>query len=182
MGLKSLEGFIKFPDGFAAAPVILTPRDWPRRAEGFVPREDARKPVGPGSKTSEPAATANADGACEGSDSDGDPRKMKDRTDSRRPSRQRGKSDAAQIRKSEKDGRFKGDWDRTKYASNNEHDRAETKAHRSEDGPRQSELPLTERLRSSAARGTGHDHVQPDPKREEKELTPNKSKALDLGI
>ena len=145
MGLKSLEGFIKFPDGFAAAPVILTPRNWPRRAEGFVPREDARKPVGPGSKTSEPAATANAAGACEGSDSDGDPRKMKDRTDSRRPSRQRGKSDAAQIRKSEKDGRFKGDWDRTKYASNNEHDRAETKAHRSEDGPRQSELPLSEK-------------------------------------
>ena len=90
MGLKSLEGVIKFPDGFAAAPVILTPRDWPRRARGFVPREDARKPVGPGSKASEAAATVNADGAWEGSDSNGDPRKMKDRTNSRRPSRQRG--------------------------------------------------------------------------------------------
>ncbi|MGB3740284.1 MAG: TrwC protein, partial [Pontixanthobacter sp.] len=49
-------------------------------------------------------------------------------------------------------------------------------------GEKSSALEVTERLRSSAARGTGHDHVQPDPKREEKELTPNKSKALDLGI
>src|SRR5690606_31838820 len=39
MELRSLSGFIKFPDGFPAAPITLTPRDWPRIAEGFVPRE-----------------------------------------------------------------------------------------------------------------------------------------------
>lgn len=38
MELPSLSGYIKFPDGFPAAPVTLTPSDWPRVAEGFVPR------------------------------------------------------------------------------------------------------------------------------------------------
>jgi type IV conjugative transfer system coupling protein TraD len=39
MELPSLSGFIKFPDGFPAAPVTLVPRDWPRVAEGFIARE-----------------------------------------------------------------------------------------------------------------------------------------------
>lgn len=39
MELPSLSGFIKFPDGFPAAPVTLIPRDWPRVAEGFIARE-----------------------------------------------------------------------------------------------------------------------------------------------
>ena len=39
MELPSLAGFIKFPDGFPAAPVTLIPRDWPRVAEGFIARE-----------------------------------------------------------------------------------------------------------------------------------------------
>jgi Type IV secretory pathway, VirD4 components len=46
MGLPSLEGYIKFPEGFAAAPITLEPRDWPRVAEGFIPRE-TRKPTKP---------------------------------------------------------------------------------------------------------------------------------------
>ena len=44
MGLPSLEGYVKFPDGFAAAPVTLTPRNWPRIAEGFVARDASGKP------------------------------------------------------------------------------------------------------------------------------------------
>ncbi|GAA5061261.1 hypothetical protein GCM10023208_30410 [Erythrobacter westpacificensis] len=52
MGLPSLEGYIKFPDGFAAAPVTLTPRNWPRIAEGFVARDTSRKP--PPADTDEP--------------------------------------------------------------------------------------------------------------------------------
>jgi len=39
MNLPSLSGYIKFPDGFPAAPIALTPRDWPRIAEGFITRE-----------------------------------------------------------------------------------------------------------------------------------------------
>ncbi len=34
MELPSLTGYIKFPDGFPAAPVMLKPRNWPRVAEG----------------------------------------------------------------------------------------------------------------------------------------------------
>ena len=49
-------------------------------------------------------------------------------------------------------------------------------------GEKASALEVTERLRSAAARGTGHDPVQPNPKREEKELTQSKSKTLDVGI
>jgi hypothetical protein len=39
MELPSLSGFIKFPDGFPAAPVTLVPRKWPRVAEGFIARD-----------------------------------------------------------------------------------------------------------------------------------------------
>ncbi|MEW4468482.1 type IV secretion system DNA-binding domain-containing protein [Parasphingorhabdus sp. JC815] len=39
MNLPSLSGYIKFPDGFPAAPVALSPRNWPRIAEGFITRE-----------------------------------------------------------------------------------------------------------------------------------------------
>jgi len=51
MGLKSLEGYIKFPEGLPTAPITLEPQDWPRVAEGFIPRETpklakpAAKPV-----------------------------------------------------------------------------------------------------------------------------------------
>jgi type IV conjugative transfer system coupling protein TraD len=38
MNLPRLNGYIKFPDGFPAAPVKLTPQSWPRLAEGFIAR------------------------------------------------------------------------------------------------------------------------------------------------
>ena len=44
MGLKSLEGYIKFPEGLPTAPVTLEPQDWPRVAEGFIPREITKAP------------------------------------------------------------------------------------------------------------------------------------------
>ncbi len=39
MNLPRLSGYLKFPDGFPAAPVSLEPRTWPRIAEGFIARE-----------------------------------------------------------------------------------------------------------------------------------------------
>tara|TARA_R100001244_G_scaffold20643_2_gene21343 strand:+ start:12173 stop:14422 length:2250 start_codon:yes stop_codon:yes gene_type:complete len=38
MNLPSLNGYIKFPDGFPAAPVKLVPRTWEHRADGFIAR------------------------------------------------------------------------------------------------------------------------------------------------
>src|SRR3546814_11579861 len=38
MNLPRLSGYLKFPDGFPAAPVTLVPRRWPRMAEGFIAR------------------------------------------------------------------------------------------------------------------------------------------------
>lgn len=45
MELPSLSGFIKFPDGFPAAPVTLVPRKWPRVAEGFIARDLPPRPL-----------------------------------------------------------------------------------------------------------------------------------------
>jgi len=42
MNLPRLSGYLKFPDGFPAAPVSLEPRTWPRVAEGFIAREPSR--------------------------------------------------------------------------------------------------------------------------------------------
>lgn len=39
MNLPRLSGYLKFPDGFPAAPVTLVPRRWPRMAEGFIARQ-----------------------------------------------------------------------------------------------------------------------------------------------
>jgi hypothetical protein len=41
MNLPRLSGYLKFPDGFPAAPVSLEPRTWPRVAEGFIAREQS---------------------------------------------------------------------------------------------------------------------------------------------
>jgi type IV conjugative transfer system coupling protein TraD len=38
MNLPRLNGYIKFPDGFPAAPVKLIPQSWPSKAEGFIAR------------------------------------------------------------------------------------------------------------------------------------------------
>ncbi len=49
MNLPSLEGYLKFPDGFPAAPVRLRPRTFPALAEPFLPRSstlpDADRPL-----------------------------------------------------------------------------------------------------------------------------------------
>ena len=38
--LRSMHGFIKFPDGFPSAPITLTYRSYPEIARGFLPRRD----------------------------------------------------------------------------------------------------------------------------------------------
>ena len=43
INLPRLTGYIKFPDGFPAAPVLLTPRHWPWIAEGFIARAADKK-------------------------------------------------------------------------------------------------------------------------------------------
>lgn len=40
--LPSLQGFIKFPDGFPAARILLEWKDYPEIAQGFIPRPDAQ--------------------------------------------------------------------------------------------------------------------------------------------
>ena len=54
MNLPRLSAYIKFPDGFPAAPVSLIPRSRDRIAEGFIPREIS--PV----KSGRPPANASA--------------------------------------------------------------------------------------------------------------------------
>ena len=173
MGLKSLEGFIKFPDGFAAAPVTLIPRDWPRRAEGFVPREDTPKSASRGSTASKEAASTNGGGAAEASEEGGDPRKMKGAGDSQRPSQPRGKPNTTHDDKTKEDGRSKIDMDLFKPVTNKDHDRAETARHGSEDAPRQSELPLSEKyeaLREHQRSGQAQRRVDaPDPDTHQRE-------------
>jgi type IV conjugative transfer system coupling protein TraD len=90
MGLPSLEGFIKYPDGFPAAPISLQPRDWPRRVEGFIPREDVE-----GSRAKPKADAPNGDKdsskvTASQSGDEGDPRKMKEAEDQKNePAKQR---------------------------------------------------------------------------------------------
>ena len=90
MELPSLSGFIKFPDGFPAAPVTLVPRKWPRVAEGFIARDvpprsprslarsDARAgladQVDGSANCQDHADEASGDGADDGAD----PRRMSD--------------------------------------------------------------------------------------------------------
>lgn len=54
MNLPRLSGYIKFPDGFPAAPVKLTPVDRPKRAETFI----ARVKEGPKARVVEPRPPA----------------------------------------------------------------------------------------------------------------------------
>jgi hypothetical protein len=54
MNLPRLSGYIKFPDGFPAAPVKLTPVDRPKRAETFI----ARVKEGPKASVVEPRRPA----------------------------------------------------------------------------------------------------------------------------
>ena len=54
MNLPRLSAYIKFPDGFPAAPVSLIPRSLERIAEGFIPREK------PSSKSTKGSGTISA--------------------------------------------------------------------------------------------------------------------------
>ena len=59
MNLPRLKGYLKFPDGFAAAQVRLTPVDRPRRADGFIRRAIdpvALQPFDPESEVTESGA------------------------------------------------------------------------------------------------------------------------------
>ncbi|MBY8335575.1 type IV secretion system DNA-binding domain-containing protein [Alteriqipengyuania sp. NZ-12B] len=88
MKLKNLHGFIKFPEGFPAAPVVLQPRNWPRVAEGFIAREIPKTTKKTASAGGEAGTTTQPTGASETSDNDGDPRRMKDKHDpSNRPAK-----------------------------------------------------------------------------------------------
>jgi len=73
MNLQRLRGYLKFPDGFPAAPIRLTYIDFPRRADPFVARPivaptaievaaDGRPDETPGSTTEAPGATDQGPG------------------------------------------------------------------------------------------------------------------------
>jgi hypothetical protein len=70
MNLPRLSGYLKFPDGFPAAPVTLVPRRVPRLAEGFIARASEPGPQravpdeGAAAGTSSPASRSEpAEGA-----------------------------------------------------------------------------------------------------------------------
>jgi hypothetical protein len=70
MNLPRLSGYLKFPDGFPAAPVTLVPRRLPRLAEGFIARASEPGPQravpdeGAAAGTSSPASRSEpAEGA-----------------------------------------------------------------------------------------------------------------------
>ena len=77
MELPSLSGFIKFPDGFPAAPVTLTPREWPRVAEGFIARElPPRARVEHSSNSDRPDTWGDAEQHAGSADEGGEPRRL----------------------------------------------------------------------------------------------------------
>ena len=90
MELPSLSGFIKFPDGFPAAPVTLVPRKWPRVAEGFIARDLPSRATRQLAQSDSHAGLAGqVDGSGKGqdhgaeaggdsTDDGGDPRRMSD--------------------------------------------------------------------------------------------------------
>ena len=148
MGLKSLEGYIKFPEGLPTAPITLEPQDWPRVAEGFIPREIPKlvKPAA-GPVTVEPDDdddTGHRDGS---SDDSGERR--------RRDEKHRGQQlDSDQEKQTNRRSRRKHARDRSSEEARDKHltderDRSgrsedPDKAHRRTDqgSNRQSELPL----------------------------------------
>jgi hypothetical protein len=77
MELPSLSGFIKFPDGFPAAPVTLIPNDWPRVAEGFIARElPPRARVEQRSNSDRPDTWGDAEQHAGSADEGGEPRRL----------------------------------------------------------------------------------------------------------
>ena len=71
MNLPRLNGYIKFPDGFPAAPVKLVPQSWPSLAEGFIARafdepDELYKPRAP---SKEPLPSSKSEGTAKNSHS-----------------------------------------------------------------------------------------------------------------
>lgn len=143
MRLKNLHGFIKFPEGFPAAPVVLQPRNWPRVAESFIAREIPNTPTKAASASGEAGTTSEPTGPSETSDNDGDPRRMKDKHEpstrpekrprkdqQKEPSRGRRTTKAEQARP-----------ERTK--ARKPRDRGQRSALPAQPRPAQSELPLS---------------------------------------
>jgi type IV conjugative transfer system coupling protein TraD len=157
MKLKNLHGFIKFPEGFPAAPVVLRPRNWPRVAEGFIARPEAkkvaRKPVDRASGSERQGHQPGSDATTQSGDNDGDPRRLTEKQDP--PARQRGKTRDDAAREPVRNRRH------SKTAHNpeasNERPRGRNARGKQADGvarkPAQSELPLT----GKGTRSTGKD-------------------------
>lgn len=78
MGLPSLEGYIKFPEGFAAAPITLEPRDWPRVAEGFIPRETRKRTKPTAHSASGTSPTGDRKGETHGDGDESEDRRRRD--------------------------------------------------------------------------------------------------------
>jgi hypothetical protein len=166
MGLRSLEGFIKFPDGFPAAPVTLSPRDWPRRAEGFIARAATTIPPGARANTNAEARDGSAEDGTNGNGDDGDPRKMKDRN---KPQRQPSRS-ANNNSKSEPKVRVEAEKPSTRHAK-----QAQTKAvdetqpkvgHRPPEDRRQGELPLPDKPNGEEAAQDAAKEREDSPRRD----------------
>jgi hypothetical protein len=143
MRLKNLHGFIKFPEGFPAAPVVLEPRNWPRVAESFIAREIPNAPKKAASASGEAGSDSEPTGPSETSDNDGDPRRMKDKHEpstrpakrprkdqQREPGRGRRSTKTEQARPEQADAR-------------NPRDGGQRSALPAEPRPAQSELPLS---------------------------------------
>ena len=85
MNLPRLSAYIKFPDGFPAAPVSLIPRSRDRIAEGFIPREIPPAKIGKGpvkASAIKRKSSSEADGEHPASNDDGagkpvDPKQLK---------------------------------------------------------------------------------------------------------
>ena len=73
--LPALHGFIKFPDGFPAARVVLKWRNYPEVAKGFVPRLDKPNPL--------PEAVADHDADEEGEEESGGRERIAEKTPER---------------------------------------------------------------------------------------------------
>ena len=176
MGLKSLEGYIKFPEGLPTAPITLEPQDWPRVAEGFIPRDipklakPAPKPV-----TAEP--DDDDDNGHYGGDSDdsGERRRNdeKDRGqqfDSDEEKRTNRRSTRKRVRDRLREEAQDKDMANERDRSGRSEDPSKAQRRADQVSSRQSELPLgtdKDRARDETAKGrsvkNGEDH---DPHRD----------------
>jgi hypothetical protein len=175
MGLKSLEGYIKFPEGLPTAPITLEPQDWPRMAEGFIPRE-IPKLAKPAAKPVSVEPDDDNDPGHQGGDSDDSGERR------RRDEKHRGQQfDSDQEKRTDRRSRRKRAQDRSREEMQDKHTAVERersgrsedpdKAHRRADqgSNRQSELPLgtdKDRARDETTKGRSvKDREDHDPNR-----------------